>query len=133
MSMKGVFRGLHWQAGKWAQAKLVRVVQGSVLDFALDIRANSPTFGQWKSVLLTGDNKTQFFIPRGFAHGFLALEDNTIFSYKVDNFYNKESERGVLYIDPEIGLQLPDIELLLSEKDLKHPLLKNIEPYEEGE
>jgi dTDP-4-dehydrorhamnose 3,5-epimerase len=109
-----------------------------VIDFALDIRANSPTFGQWKSVLLTGDNKTQFFIPRGFAHGFLALEDNTIFSYKVDNFYNKESERGVLYSDPEIGiqhklkLQLPDIELLLSEKDLKHPLLKNIEPYKGG-
>jgi dTDP-4-dehydrorhamnose 3,5-epimerase len=103
-----------------------------VIDFALDIRANSPTFGQWKSVLLTGDNKTQFFIPRGFAHGFLALEDNTIFSYMVDNFYNKESERGVLYSDPEIGIQLPDIELLLSEKDLKHPLLKNIEPYEGG-
>lgn len=111
---------------------MVRVVQGSVIDFALDIRANSPTFGQWKSVLLTGDNKTQFFIPVGFAHGFLALEDNTIFSYAVDNFWNKESERGVLYSDPDIGLQLPQMNLVLSEKDKQHPLLKDIEPFEEG-
>lgn len=102
-----------------------------MIDFALDIRANSPTFGQWKSVLLTGDNKTQFFIPVGFAHGFLALEDNTIFSYMVDNLWNKESERCISPIDPELKLNLPS-DIILSEKDKNGKLLSEIEPYEEG-
>lgn len=95
MSSRGVLRGLHYQFGEFAQAKLVRVIKGKVIDFALDIRKSSKTFGKLFFIVLSGDNKFQFFIPRGFAHGFLCLEDNTIFSYKCDNYWNKQSERGI--------------------------------------
>ena len=96
-SSKGVFRGLHYQTGEHAQAKLVRVLQGKVLDVVVDIRPDSKTFGEYVSVLLTGENQTQFFVPRGFAHGFLVLSDTATFFYKCDNFYNKESEGGIIY------------------------------------
>ena len=120
---KGVLRGLHFQKGDKAQAKLLRVVQGSVLDVAVDIRPNSPTFGKYVSVVLSGENKRQFFIPRGFAHGFLVLEDNTIFQYKCDNFYAPETEGSYRWNDPAFGIDWgisPD-EVILSEKDSKAP------------
>ena len=98
-SKKGVLRGLHYQCGEHAQAKLVRVLQGEVLDVAVDLRPNSPTFGQYESIVLSGENQKQFFVPRGFAHGFLVLSETATFFYKCDNFYNKESEGGVLYND----------------------------------
>ena len=131
-SSKGVVRGLHWQAGEHCQAKLVRVIKGSVWDVAVDIRKGSPTFGKYVSVVLTGENKKQFFIPRGFAHGFVVLEDNTLFSYKCDNLYCKESERGLMFNDPALNIQWPelDVEIKLSDKDQKHPPLKCIKPYE---
>lgn len=134
LSSKGVVRGLHWQAGEHCQAKLVRVIQGAVWDVAVDIRKGSPTFGKYESVVLTGDNKLQLFIPRGFAHGFVVLEDNTLFSYKCDNLYCKESERGLMFNDPAIGIKWPDIgvEIKLSEKDRWHPSLADIEPWEES-
>ena len=100
-SSKGVLRGLHYQLGEYAQAKLVRVIKGSVLDVVLDIRPNSLTFGKHLSIELSEQNKKQFFVPKGFAHGFLVLEDETIFSYKCDNFYNRESEAGIIYNDEE--------------------------------
>lgn len=126
-SQYGVVRGLHFQQNPYAQAKLVRVVIGSVLDVVIDIRKGSPTFGQKFVILLSGDNKKQLFIPRGFAHGFSVLEDNTIFTYKCDNFYNKESEGGILFNDPALGIdwQVPAASLLVSEKDLLNPLLKD--------
>lgn len=132
-SSKGVVRGLHWQSGKHCQAKLVRVIRGAVWDVAVDIRKGSPTFGKHVSVVLTGENKKQFFIPRGFAHGFVVLEDNTLFSYKCDNLYCKESERGLMFNDPALGIKWPGIgvEIKLSEKDQKHPPLADIEPWEE--
>ena len=120
---KGVLRGLHFQKGAAAQAKLLRVVQGSVLDVAVDIRPGSPTFGKYVSVVLSGENKRQFFIPRGFAHGFLVLEDNTIFQYKCDNFYAPETEGSYRWNDPAFGIDWgisPD-EVILSEKDSKAP------------
>lgn len=120
---KGVLRGLHFQKGDKAQAKLLRVVQGSVLDVAVDIRPGSPTFGKYVSVVLSGENKRQFFIPRGFAHGFLVLEDNTIFQYKCDNFYAPETEGSYRWNDPAFGIDWgisPD-EVILSEKDSKAP------------
>lgn len=120
---KGVLRGLHFQKGDKAQAKLLRVVQGSVLDVAVDIRPGSPTFGKYVSVVLSGGNKRQFFIPRGFAHGFLVLEDNTIFQYKCDNFYAPETEGSYRWNDPAFGIDWgisPD-EVILSEKDSKAP------------
>jgi len=124
-SMKGVLRGLHYQVAPYTQAKLVRVVQGSVFDVAVDIRADSPTFGRYVTAILTAENKHQFYIPRGFAHGFLVLEDNTIFSYKCDNFYNPPSERGIRFDDPEIGIPWPDvgITLILSSKDRENRML----------
>lgn len=126
-SSKGVLRGLHFQKGKHAQAKLVRVIKGSVLDVAVDLRSNSPTFGQYETVELTGDNKKQFFVPRGFAHGFVVLSDTALFAYKCDNFYNKESEGGIIYNDKDLGIdwQLPETELLLSEKDKILPTLES--------
>ena len=132
-SSKGVVRGLHWQAGEHAQAKLVRVIHGAVWDVAVDIRKGSPTFGQHVSVVLTGENKKQFFIPRGFAHGFIVLEDNTLFSYKCDNLYCPSAERGMLFSDPALCIGWPkmDVEIKLSEKDQKHPCLKDIEPWVE--
>jgi dTDP-4-dehydrorhamnose 3,5-epimerase len=125
-SAKGVLRGLHFQQGEAAQAKLVRVLTGKVLDVAVDIRKGSPTFGQHAAVELSEENHLQFFIPRGFAHGFVVLSDTATFFYKCDNFYNKQAEGGIIYNDPEIGIdwQLPAEILSLSEKDLTLPTLK---------
>ncbi len=133
-SSRGVLRGLHWQAGQHAQAKLVRVIRGAVWDVAVDIRKGSPTFGKSVSCELTARNGRQFFIPRGFAHGFVVLEDDTIFSYKCDNAYCKESERGLKFDDPALGIRWPwpGCDFLLSEKDLLHPCLSGIEPWEAG-
>ena len=116
MSSRGVLRGLHYQTNAHAQA---RVVKGEVLDIVVDLRKASKTFGQHISVRLNGDNKKQVFIPRGFAHGFLVLKDQTIFSYKCDNYYNKSSENGILYNDVTLNIDwlLPDDELILSDKD----------------
>ena len=132
LSSKGVVRGLHWQAGEHAQAKLVRVIRGAVWDVVVDIRKGSPTFGRHVSIVLTGENRKQFFIPRGFAHGFVVLEDNTLFSYKCDNLYCKESERGLMFDDPALGIEWPkiDVPILLSDKDRKHPVLADIEPWD---
>ena len=132
-SMKGVVRGLHWQAAPHTQAKLVRVIRGAVWDVAVDIRKGSPTFGRHVAVTLTGENMKQFFIPRGFAHGFIVLEDNTLFSYKCDRLYCPAADRGLRFDDPALGIEWPDIgvPLTLSEKDRKHPLLDSIEPWEE--
>jgi dTDP-4-dehydrorhamnose 3,5-epimerase len=125
-SSKGVLRGLHFQRGEYAQAKLVRVIKGNVLDIAVDIRKNSPTFGQNVTLELSEDNKQQLFIPRGFAHGFIVLSDTAIFSYKCDNFYNKESEGGIIYNDKDLNIDwiLNEKEFIVSEKDLKLPNLK---------
>jgi dTDP-4-dehydrorhamnose 3,5-epimerase len=126
-STKGVLRGLHYQTGEHAQAKLVRVLHGEVLDVAVDLRPNSPTFGQYESVLLTAENQTQFFIPRGFAHGFLVLSETATFFYKCDNFYNKESEGGLLFSDATVNIDwnFPTEQLLISEKDTILPTLEN--------
>ena len=126
-SSKGVLRGLHYQTGEHAQAKLVRVLQGEVLDVAVDIRPDSPTFGQYESVLLSGENQKQFFVPRGFAHGFLVLSETATFFYKCDNFYNKESEGGISYNDKTINIDwnFPSTELIISEKDKVQPTIEN--------
>lgn len=126
-STKGVLRGLHYQTGIHAQAKLVRVLQGEVLDVAVDIRPDSATFGQYVSILLSGENQTQFFVPRGFAHGFLVLSETATFFYKCDNFYNKESEGGIIFNDPQIGIdwQFAANELIISTKDEILPQLEN--------
>jgi dTDP-4-dehydrorhamnose 3,5-epimerase len=126
-STKGVLRGLHYQTGEHAQAKLVRVLTGEVLDIAVDIRPGSKTFGQSVSVLLSGGNQKQFFVPKGFAHGFLVLSETAVFFYKCDNFYNKESEGGIIYNDPmlDIDWQFPQDELIISEKDTILPTLEN--------
>ncbi|WP_194768189.1 dTDP-4-dehydrorhamnose 3,5-epimerase [Tamlana sp. I1] len=122
-SSKGVLRGLHYQTGEHAQAKLVRVIKGSVLDVVVDLRKDSPTFGQHETVELTETNKKQLFVPRGFAHGFVVLSDTAIFSYKCDNFYNKASEGGIIYNDKtlDIDWRLPNEDLIVSEKDLVLP------------
>lgn len=127
-SAKGVLRGLHFQLPPFAQAKLVRVVQGEVLDVAVDIRPDSPTFGKHVSAVLSGENKRQLFVPRGFAHGFVVLSDSAIFSYKVDNYYSREHDRGLAYNDQalEIDWLLPEAELQLSDKDLQQPSLAQI-------
>ena len=132
-SQKGVLRGLHWQAGEWAQAKLVRVVRGAVWDVAVDIRYGSPTYGRYTAVTLTGGNARQFYIPRGFAHGFLVLEDDTLFSYKCDNLYHPEAERGMRFDDPALGIPWLELDAprLLSPKDLVHPPLADIVPWKE--
>lgn len=126
-SSKGVLRGLHYQTGEFAQAKLVRVLQGEVLDVAVDIRPESPTFGQHVAVLLSGENQKQLYIPRGFAHGFLVLSETATFFYKCDNFYNKESEGGIIFNDPKINIdwQFPLDELIISDKDQILPTLEN--------
>lgn len=123
----GVLRGLHYQKGEDSQAKLVRVIQGEVLDVAVDLRKSSPTFGQYVSVLLTEDNKRQFFIPRGFAHGFLVLSDIAVFTYKVDNIYAPASEISILYNDASIGIDWPidPSQLVLSHKDLSGVSFEN--------
>tara|TARA_R110002096_G_scaffold54740_6_gene141101 strand:- start:2056 stop:2601 length:546 start_codon:yes stop_codon:yes gene_type:complete len=126
-SSKGVLRGLHYQVGEHAQAKLVRVIKGSVLDVAVDVRKDSSTFGQYVVVELTEENKKQLFVPRGFAHGFVVLSDTAIFSYKCDNFYNKASEGGIIYNDKDLNIdwKLDEKEFIVSEKDLLLPILKN--------
>ncbi|EKK08943.1 dTDP-4-dehydrorhamnose 3,5-epimerase [Acinetobacter baumannii Naval-72] len=120
LSQKGVLRGLHYQLNPYAQGKLVRVVQGKAWDVAVDIRKSSPTFGQWVGIELTGENHKQFWIPAGFAHGFVALEDNTQFLYKTTNYYNKESEGAIVWNDPSIAIDWPinNIgQVLVSDKD----------------
>jgi dTDP-4-dehydrorhamnose 3,5-epimerase len=126
-STKGVLRGLHYQAAEHAQAKLVRVLQGEVLDVAVDIRPESKTFGQYEAVVLSADNQKQFFVPRGFAHGFLVLSEKATFFYKCDNFYNKASEGGIIYNDETIGIDwnFNSEKLIISEKDKCLPTLEN--------
>lgn len=125
-STKGVLRGLHFQK-QFPQAKLVRVIEGEVFDVAVDLRKDSPTFGKWYGVTLSGENKKMFMIPRGFAHGFLVLSETAVFSYKCDDFYHPNDEGGIIYNDPDIGINWPkvDCELVLSEKDKKHETLKH--------
>ena len=127
-SSKGVLRGLHYQLTPYAQAKLVRVIEGSVLDVAVDIRPSSPTFGKYVAVKLTSQNKQQLFIPQGFAHGFVVLSQSAIFSYKVDNYYNPAQEQGIAYNDPQLAIdwQLPKQQLQLSEKDKALPNFSSI-------
>ena len=127
-SSKGVLRGLHFQTGAYAQAKLVRVIEGAVLDVVVDIRKESPTFSEHFSIELSEDNKRQLFVPKGFAHGFIVLSETAIFSYKCDNFYDKASEQGLRYDDSSLGIdwKLPANEFIVSEKDLVLPTLSNI-------
>ena len=127
VSSKGVLRGLHYQTGEHAQAKLVRVIKGEVLDVAVDIRPDSRTFGQYEAVILSGENQKQFFVPRGFAHGFLVLSDTAVFFYKCDNFYNKESEGGTIFNDMTINIdwKFQTAELIISEKDKVQPTIEN--------
>ena len=134
-SSKGVIRGLHYQLSPAAQTKLVRVIQGRVLDVAVDIREGSPTFGQHVAVELSAENKKQLFVPRGFAHGFVVLEDDTVFAYKVDNYYSPENDRGVAFDDPAIGIDwiLDRDTLNLSEKDTKQPKLHDADLFTYGE
>lgn len=124
-SSRGVLRGLHYQTGEHAQAKLVRVIQGSVLDVAVDIRKSSPTFGQYVAVELTAENKKQLFVPRGFAHGFVVLSNTAIFTYKVDNTYAPDHEASIIWSDSTIGIDwgIPEDELILSGKDKTGKLL----------
>ena len=126
-STKGVLRGLHLQK-QYPQAKLVRVLEGEVFDVAVDLRKDSPTYGKWYGVTLSAENKKMFMIPRGFAHGFLVLSDTAVFSYKCDDFYHPNDEGGIMYNDPDIGVEWPKIgaEYILSEKDKKHPGFKEI-------
>ncbi len=131
MSKRGVLRGLHFQKPPHAQGKLVRVLAGSVLDVAVDIRKSSPTYGKWHSVILSEENKLQYWIPPGFAHGFLTLEDNTIFSYKCTALYNKKSEGSIRWNDPDLNINWSFYEPILSEKDKMAPLFKDFEtPFE---
>lgn len=123
-SKKGVLRGLHFQKTH-PQAKLVRVLSGEVFDVAVDLRKNSETYGQWVGVLLSGENHRQFMIPRGFAHGFVVVSDYAEFAYKCDDFYRPDDEGGIMWNDPDIGIDWGDVSgVILSEKDKKHPLLK---------
>ena len=126
-SSKGVLRGLHYQTGDDTQAKLVRVLQGEVLDVAVDIRPSSPTYGKLHTVILSAENHKQLFIPRGFAHGFLVLSETALFFYKCDNFYNKESEGGILYSDKTLNIdwQLHTDQLIISDKDKVLPNFQN--------
>lgn len=124
-SRYGVVRGLHFQKGKWAQSKLVRVVSGEVLDVAVDIRKGSPSFGRYVAEVLSGENQRQMFIPRGFAHGFAVLSPEAVFQYKCDNYYCPESEAAIAWNDPALGIdwRLPEADILLSERDRNHPAL----------
>jgi dTDP-4-dehydrorhamnose 3,5-epimerase len=124
-SMKGVLRGLHFQVPPFDQGKLVRVIKGAVLDVALDIRINSPYYGKWCSALLTEENKYMYWIPSGFAHGFLTLEDDSIFAYKCTRLYNKESERSILWNDPDLNINWGIINPVMAEKDRHTSLFKD--------
>ena len=126
-SSKGTLRGLHFQSGDAAQSKLVRVTKGSAYDVAVDLRPGSPTFKQWYGVELSAENHLQFFIPRGFAHAFIALEDNTIFQYKVDNYYSGLNDGGVIWNDEDLAITWPELEIELSEKDRNLPKLNQLE------
>ena len=128
-SVYGVIRGLHYQAAPYTQAKLVRVIRGKVLDVAVDIRRDSPDFKKVFLTELSGDNHRQFYIPRGFAHGFAVLSDEAVFAYKCDNIYCPASERGIIFNDRELAIdwQIPEDKMLLSEKDLKHPYFHKAE------
>lgn len=128
ISQRGVLRGLHFQKGTHAQAKLVRVIKGKVLDVAVDIRPESSTFGKVFSIELSGENNKQLFVPRGFAHGFSVLENNTIFAYKCDNYYNKQSEGGIIFDDPSLNIdwKLNKDEIMLSDKDKELKSLKEL-------
>lgn len=125
-SSKGTLRGLHFQKGEAAQAKLVRVTKGSAFDVAVDLRPNSQTFKQWYGIELSAENHLQFFIPRGFAHAFIALEDNTIFQYKVDNYYSGVNDGGIIWNDEELAITWPELDLDLSEKDKNLPNLNQL-------
>ena len=135
MSQRGVVRGLHYQRAPYTQTKLVRCVRGAVLDVAVDIRQGSPTYGQHVAVELTEENQLQFFIPKGFAHGFAVLSETAVFEYKCDEFYHPESEAGVSIMDPSLGIdwRTPLAEAILSEKDTRLPLLRDIEPWSAAE
>jgi len=130
-SSRGVLRGLHYQLSPSAQTKLVRVIKGKVLDVVVDIRKGSPTFGKYVSEELSGENKKQLLVPRGFAHGFLVLEDDTIIAYKVDNYYSSENDRNIRFDDSDIGIDwnFPKDKIILSEKDKKAPFLKDAEVF----
>ena len=125
----GVIRGLHYQLNPYSQSKLVSVLSGCVWDVAVDLRKDSPTFGQWYGVELTGDNFLQFLIPKGFAHGFSVLSDSAVFSYKCDDFYNNEFERGIMYNDADLAIdwKIPAENAIISEKDKKHPSFNDAE------
>lgn len=127
LSQTGVLRGLHYQTGIYAQTKLVRVIKGKVWDVAVDIRENSPEFGQWFGVTLSEENKKQLYIPKGFAHGFLVLENDTIFSYKCDEFYQPGAEAGIHYKDKQLHINWPDIGtgFIISDKDEQNPFFNN--------
>lgn len=129
LSQKGVLRGMHWQREPWSQAKLVHVTRGAVWDVAVDIRRGSPTFGRFAACTLRAGDGRQFFIPRGFAHGFVVLEPDTVFTYKCDNVYHPEAECGFRYDDPAVGIPWPDpgVPLSLSPRDQAHPLLAEVE------
>lgn len=131
-SSQGVLRGLHYQLPPHAQTKLVRVIEGKVLDVAVDIRKGSPTFGQHVAVELSGKNKRQLFVPRGFAHGFVVLSESAIFAYKVDNYYSPECDRGIAFDDETIGIdwKIEKEKLQLSAKDTKQPLLKEADLFD---
>ncbi len=127
-SKKGVLRGLHFQK-QYSQSKLVRVISGEVFDVAVDLRPGSPTYGKYEGVILSAENKRQFFIPKGFAHGFVVLSDEAEFVYKVDDFYHPNDEGGLMWNDPDVGIKWPfgeDFEVLLSEKDKINPYLKDL-------
>ena len=122
---KGILRGIHFQNGEHAQAKLVRCIRGAVLDVAVDLRKGSPTYMQWEAVELSAENKKQFFIPRGFGHGFLTLTEDVEFVYKTDNYYNYESDRSIIWNDPDIGVDWGTENPVLSEKDSGAPMLRD--------
>ncbi|MBO1922998.1 dTDP-4-dehydrorhamnose 3,5-epimerase [Thiomicrorhabdus sp. 6S3-12] len=128
-SSKGVVRGLHFQLPPYAQSKLVRVIDGRVMDVAVDIRQGSPTFGQYVAYELSAENKHQLFVPRGFAHGFVVLSDTAIFAYKVDNYYSPDHDRGLAFDDPSLNIdwKLPVEYLKLSDKDKKQPVLEMLD------
>ena len=127
-SSYGVLRGLHFQLPPYAQSKLVRVIEGRVLDIAVDIRKNSPTYGQYVSVELTGESHRQLFIPKGFAHGFVVLSQQAVFQYKCDEFYHPEAEGAIAWNDPDLAIdwQIPVEDMILSERDKHHPLFKDL-------